>query len=128
MIMAPSSNVPGYLSAATAAVLGSVLQAIRRRRFSAGAGRRLGLEFIIVALVSWAVGCCATAFAQSVDSPPSRMAATAQDAPSADGVSYCGRRLGAWFYCDPPVAEPAPTALEQPVKVVVPPEIVELEA
>ena len=128
MPMAPTSDIPAYASAATAAVLGLVLQSANRRRPRCGAGRRLGLEFIVVAALSWAVGCCATAFAQSADDTPLEVATPVAAAPQADGFSYCGRKLGAWFYCEPPAGEAPPVAPSQPAKVVVPPEIIELEA
>jgi len=127
MTMAPASDLSAYLSAATGAVLGSVLHLARRRRPRRGVLRRLGLEFILVGLVSWAVGCCAAAYAQTTDVPAAETSTPSGQPHDTDGVSYCGRRLGAWFYCEAPApAEASPTG--QPTKVVVPPEIVELEA
>ena len=129
MPMAPSSDIPAYLSAATAAVLGSVLQLVNLRRSRRGAGRRLGLEFILVGLVSWAVGSCATAYAQTTDDQAAETTTQGVEPHDADGVSYCGRKLGAWFYCEapaPPAAAASPA--DQPTKVVVRPEIAELEA
>jgi len=128
MPMASSSDVPAYASATTAAVMGLILQRLDQGRPRRGAGRRLGLEFIAIAVVSLAVGWCATAFAQSTDATPSTATSPTETAPQTDGFSYCGRKLGAWFYCEPPAAEAATATPDQPAKIVVPPEIVELEA
>jgi len=128
MPVAPSSVLPAYASAATAAVLGLILQGRARRRSRRGRGRRLGLEFILVAAVSWLVGCFATAFAQTADDTPVEVATETDAALQPEAYSYCGRRLGAWFYCEPPPADVRPSAPDQPTKVVVPPEVIELEA
>ena len=113
MTIAAPSNVPAYPSTATAV------------------GRRPGVELIAAAVFSWAVGCDATACAQSADSAPIEAATPAEAAPQADGFSYCGRKLGAWFYCEPqapPAADVVTRPVAKPTKVDVPPEIVELEA
>ena len=128
MPMAPASDIPAYLSTATAAVLGPLLHFANRRASREHAGRQLGLEFIAVAAVSLAVGWCATAYAQSAEEAPASTTTPAEAPPQSDGSSYCGRRLGAWFYCEPPVAEAAPATSDQRTKAVVPPEIIELEA
>jgi conjugal transfer pilus assembly protein TraF len=55
-------------------------------------------------------------------------AAAANALPPADAASYCGRKLGSWFYCAPEQAEPRPVSADAAVRSVTPPEIAELEA
>ena len=129
MTMAPPSDTPPWLSAAAAPALGAAPNLANRRGPHRGGLRRPGLAFILAGLVAWAVGCCATAHAQTSENPVAEAAAASDKPHDADPVSYCARHLGAWFYCEAPPGPPAMTSpADQPVKVEAPPEIVELEA
>ena len=68
-----------------------------------------------------------TPVATPVASTPAASAPDAADRP-ADSASYCGRRLGQWFYCERPAAAPDAQPTHDGPEVEPPREIAELEA
>jgi conjugal transfer pilus assembly protein TraF len=88
---------------------------------------------VTAAGVWFALSSAASAQTGPTDTPPTAGASIQTEAavaapPPADAATYCGRRLGSWFYCDAEQTAPAPSADAPAARRVTPPEIAELEA
>jgi len=85
---------------------------------------------LIAFVVSYSAGFAGRAHGQDLGAPaPPKPYADPQAPEAVDTGSYCGRRLGSWFYCEPPPApEPPPTPEDPAPRLEIPPEIAEMEA
>ena len=87
--------------------------------------RRAALLLSLTAMIDVPAPCRAQNLAPS---PDGAAAPAPQSQAPADTGSYCGRMLGAWFYCEAPSPDAAPKPADPPLHVETPPEIAELEA
>jgi len=95
-------------------------------RLTSAARRRRSVALLILIGSIVALGPCR---AQDLAAPPDAAFAPApREQRPADSASYCGRRLGTWFYCEAPAADSASKPADPPLHARTPPEIAELEA